>query len=512
MYVIYNGFRMALALPSLTRLTTDVGKTDTDAETSILLPSAPTTIGNSRHSKRYGPVQREIQHAIYSFLFAMCWCLSILSIPVATGFITYAATDPWQGRLAYLAMGVLLVLFTIYTCLGPTIKHQIRAGVFPFSLRDMMPRTEDELIQVCRTFYLRDGKVQVVSHAWSFYLTKLRAIGSGNRVWTLKYTGEKEDGRWRAGTTVAALKRTLAARGRALAQNPSMEFLSLGSWISTASHGHPGTWTDSVESGPLDWVSSARVVNLQNGEITDDSPVQLLRKFATLAQDRSKYLVIDVQVRDVENFTVQRYARSVDSLEATAQWLEGTHLRLMFIGSFGALGVIWNALEPEADVSRLHMHPHCCSSFCFWLTADFFATLPFSWMGNLARFDGLATLGGANSSINPAFYPVFTIWPQICCVYNLELFIPWIQTPERLWKLVNSVQQFHANYGGRSEIRVARGTLFVDLSLRSRHAFSIFFSLLKSKHGIDRAAQHLGKYRLTSIEPLREIPVSELFT
>ena len=102
-----------------------------------------------------------------------------------------------------------------------------------------------------------------MSHGWSFYLSKMRA--TGNRVWTLKYVGKMDDERWKSGTALIKVKEELAKQDppMALAHSPTMEFASLGSWIATVAHGHPGTKTpDDI----FCWVERARVLDVKNGK------------------------------------------------------------------------------------------------------------------------------------------------------------------------------------------------------------------------------------------------------
>ena len=430
----------------------------------------------------------------YTTWFAGVWGVSILAIPSIPVLFVVAAlsTDPAVTAVTG-TTATLLLAFALYTRYWPRIKHQIRAGVFPLSLCDYMPTTEAEFTTACLNAY-RKGTLTVVSHGWSFYLAKRRA--TGNRVWTLRYTGQTETGAWKSGTTIKQLKKALAKKGRTVAVNPTMEFASLGSWIATCSHGHPGS--DTVDT---DWIETARVLHVETGEISEDGPVELMAKFGTKDLE-GKHVVIDVKVATVKNVYVERFARRIDTIEATTWWMAGTHVRLMFIGTAGPLGIVWNSTN---TIEGKHMHPHRCSVFCFWFTADCLQALPGAWLGDLNRFQGYATLANANASINPPFYPIFSIWGQLCCVYNLELFVPWTPNATQLASVVADIHAFHRKYYGRTELRMDSTTVYIDISLRSIAKFKLYFGMLFMKHGIKSAAQHSGKYRMTSISPLKEI-------
>ena len=433
----------------------------------------------------------------FSTTFASIWGVSILAIPLIPVLIVGGLTSsqPRVSVVSFVLAGLLLA-FSLYTRFWPHIKHQIRAGVFPFSLCDHMPTTEDQFKAACMAA-AKKGKLTVVSHGWSFYLSKMRA--TGYRVWTLKYTGRQpKGGAWKSGTTIRQVKKALAAEFLALPVNPSMEYASIGSCIATCSHGHPGKQTEMHE-----WVEMARVLHVETGEVSEDSYRELVTKFGNKDLE-GKHVVLDVKVKTVPDVKLERFARRVDNEEATRWWMAGTHIRLLFIGVAGPLGIVWNKLVAPEDENK-HYHPHTCSTFCFWLTADCLPTLPGSWLGDLSRFDGYATLSNANSSINPTFYPIFSIWGQICCVYNLELFVPWIPTAKQLYALIDDIHDFHRKYYGRTELRMDHNTVYIDISLRSIAKIELYFGMLSMRHCIKRAAQHSGKFRMASIAPLTEI-------
>ena len=432
--------------------------------------------------------------AAYSTCFALVWGVSILAIPAVPILLVVALTSSEPGvNAASAVLAGLLLLFALYTRYWPRIKHQIRAGVFPLSLCDAVPSTEADFILACRAAAKR-GKLCVVSHGWSFYLSKVRA--TGNRVWTLKYKGQKENGAWKSGTTIAQVNKALAEKGRALPSRPTMQYASLGSWIATCSHGHPGT-----ETVGMDWVDTARVLHVDTGEISQDGPVELLAKFGTKELE-GKHVVLDVRLATVSNSMLERFARRIDTIESTTWWMAGTHVRIMFIGTAGSLGIVWSSTN---STEGKHMHPHCCAPFCFWWTVDCRPSLPCASLGDLNRFEGYGTLNAANGSINPTFYPILSIWGQLCCVYNLELFVPWSPNATQLASVVADIYAFHRKYYGRTEMRMDQTTVYFDISLRSISTFTLYFGMLKMNHGIATAAQHSGKFRMASLTPLKEI-------
>ena len=242
--------------------------------------------------------------------------------------------------------------------------------------------------------------------------------------------------------------------------------------------------------------------------VTVDTPTDLLQKFGTRGGTAAEYVILDVKIKSVRNVMLERFALKVESVDDAEFFLNGTHVRLMFIGAFGAVSIVWNRVPEGESIAGKEMHPHCGGAFCFWLTIDAFATCACAWIGDVRRFDGVGRLDAANGTINPTFRPIFSVFGQMCCVYNLELFISMkTLSPTRLLGIVEDVRAFHKKYGGRTELRLDDVTLFLDLSLGAVYKFELYFKMLV-KLGISRAAQHPGKFRMNSLEPIKEVSTS----
>lgn len=462
---------------------------------------------NGKRAAKTASYRERRTHCLYSCCFVGAWCLAFLAIPLVPLFVVLALTSSAPVTTALvIALAVLLVAFASYASCWPGIKHQIRAGVFPLSLCDAFPSTEKEL----RDAFLRVGRqtghrARTVSHGWSFYLAKLRATGP--RVWTLRFTGRLSNGRWKSGTTIKEVARTLAREDLALPHGPTMEFASLGSWIATCSHGHPGAVTEMRE-----WLSSARVLNLETGRVTDDAPSELLDKFGSTTSDvtpEDRYVILDVKINSVRNATLRRTARVMRTVADANWWLRATHIRLMFIGTAGPLGVVWNEFDKSAQHPNIGSLPRRCSAFAFWLLVDCLPTLPCAAIDNVSRFDAVSTLSGANGDVNPSFPPIMSIWGQMCCIYNLELILPWDLDAPQLARLAAELEKFHKFYYGRTELRVDRKVVYLDISAGSVQKLNLYMSMLYMTQGVRHAAQHLGKYRLQSLSPLVQLSVAE---
>jgi hypothetical protein len=82
-----------------------------------------------------------------------------------------------------------------------------------------------------------------------------------------------------------------------------------------------------------------------------------------------------------------------------------------------------------------------------------------------------------------------------------------------LFELIIKLEDFHYDFGGRTELRVAADftALFLDLSIRSITSMRRYRTVL-FEHGILKAAQHPGKWvSRDGIEPLREKSIVDVF-
>jgi hypothetical protein len=221
----------------------------------------------------------------YSCSYSSIWCLAILAVPLIPIMVVLAImTQSTPLRWLYSTLGLLFLFYALYTRAWPYIRTQIRAGVWPMSVFDEMPTTERDLILSCRKAQKR-GTLRIVGQAWSFYLGKRSA--KGVRVWTIRYTGQKQNGRWRSGTPADNVILKLAEENSTLAQTPSLGGITIGSWIATCVHGHSGR---EDQSHLFNWLVSARVLHIESGVITDDPPTVLLDKFGSRAHDLACHL------------------------------------------------------------------------------------------------------------------------------------------------------------------------------------------------------------------------------
>lgn len=472
----------------------------------------------------------------YSCCFVSIWLTGlaglILLLPI---IIWFSIQTAFEGVNPFLVTTLIVVcvlaLFGAWTRFWPTLKHRIRAGVlFEGLFSDAFPTTEEELVELSMKAY-KGGKggglgVTTVSHAWSFFLQKKSAPGP--RIWTTRFKGAVDEDEyiprvWKAGTALADVKKNFKNVGRTMLDSPSMEWLSLGSWICSSSHGHPGALSPSPS--PLHWVKRARVLDCETRQITDDDEAVLYAKLHSSTSKKTRYVILTVEIKAdsiVEDSIVERFATRIDSPSRLEAWLKGTHIRLMFVSRHRrSLGIVWSSPENGVvDVTKTkHMHPHCCSRFSFNCHSDVDAAHPcncWDFGEKLIAYAGYAKLSGAYSGINPDFLPLQTMLAQILTVYNTEVFCPLSASQagnvQWLFELIIKLEDHLYLNGGRVELRVSAENriLFLDLSTRNLDSTRYFFKILH-RHGIETAAQHTGKFICDTILPIREVPIAAVF-
>lgn len=311
----------------------------------------------------------------YSCCFVSIWLTGLAGLvfllPVIGWFSIQTAFEGVNPFLVTTLIVVcVLAVFGAWTRFWPTLKHRIRAGVlFEGLFSDAFPTTEEELMELSMKAY-KVGKggglgVTTVSHGWSFFLQKESAPGP--RIWTTRFKGAVDEDEfiprvWKAGTALADVKKNFKNVGRTMLDSPSMEWLSLGSWICSSSHGHPGALSSSPS--PLHWVKRARVLDCETRQITDDDEATLYSKFHSSTSKKTRYVILTVEIKAesiVEDSIVQRFATRIETPDRLNEWRRGNHVRLMFVSRHTEMPWyrldVSNEWKSESDSQVPHASP-----------------------------------------------------------------------------------------------------------------------------------------------------------
>jgi hypothetical protein len=198
----------------------------------------------------------------------------------------------------------------------------------------------------------------------------------GRVLHTTHMRGIDQNGMWGAGTRIKDVQSYLVARGQTMASYPSIENGTLGGWIASGSHGSGGTlWTPQF--------ARIRVRNLDTAVERICEPKEIFND--DLPFGEHKYLILDVEVRSVDNIWCKKSAFKLQSAaDATIFLTRPSHLRMLQIGRRGTIALLWTPLDTD-DVH--HTDPHIFSQFGLWFQADVLAILQSSWARCADWFD-----------------------------------------------------------------------------------------------------------------------------
>lgn len=449
---------------------------------------------------------------LYDIVFVLIWGSAVLAIPTSIGLFAWLVVTiiPHEHdhttRIVLLSLAVLLLITWTVGLRRHGIRVLIRAGAFPGWFRgDRYPHDEIEFRQAVIDIKQRHRRnPSIVGGGWGFFLK--RSGPSAPRIFTHHFKGlvAGEANRFYAGTTIYAVNKHLLASGKTLPSHPTMDFISIGSWVSCANHGNDGD----AQSTPA--VDRVTVLDMNSNTTRRIGYSEARRLFD--ADMEGKLCVLDVSFNAVENRLLQKRGILVKDAQSAADWLApGASLRLLFLGAARdyAIGIRW---EKPYD-SDPHTDPHCCSRFCQFVQVDVFSVFC-GWHEKMTMYNGKVSLYDSNRW-TPSIYPIMNIGLIFSGILNFEIFflLPNTLDGNTLYLLTSKAIHMHKRLGGRSEIRYAAprpGTVVHwDISLRRQH-FHAAFRLLNDTLNVTRVAIHPGKADITDTSPCARVTVSEL--
>ena len=450
----------------------------------------------------------------YNVYFVVVWCCSILGIPSIIGIGIYAFiyaindvienTSPPEMRAVIYSSLVLSILILFLIILLPRLhdfRLQVRVGAFPSFYRfccfgccgEFAPTTEDKFKEIVYKLYRRHGNKMpsIIGGGWGYFLNRRSATSP--RVFTHRFKSASPRGKhvYYSGITIAHVNSELAKQGLTLPACPTMQYISIASWVSCACHGNEGD----LGGGTNAAIASVRVADMA----TPDSQDQILtfEQARTLFEKQpTTFVIIDVEFAPLRNDDVYKRAFLVNSAQTAADWLSpGAQLRVLFFGAARdeAIAIRWTRDNPN---KKFHRDPHFCSRMCLFLQTDVFSAVC-GWREPLANFNSVMTLREANTWV-PFLPPIFVVTAVCSGHRNFELFFKLdVVDGIELNKFVREAIKMHQSFGGRSEVRygeLSSRMIHWDLSLT--HAFDQPFLLLKRLFKLESVALHPGKWDL----------------
>ena len=450
----------------------------------------------------------------YSPWFVFVWGSVALAVPGAIGLCAWLAVlaRPHEHDHAAeisalaVAVGALVAWTALMRRHAPRVL--VRSGAFPAWCRgDRYPRNGVELATAASELLERTGRAPaIVGGGWGYFLK--RTGPPAPRVFTHRLIGPRADDpdRWYAGTTIATVVKHYERQGKTLPAHPTMDYVSVGSWVSHANHGNNGDANVPPHGGAFKQIT---VLNMTaNAVMRLDYPAAR-RLFD--GPGGAAFCVVDVSFVVVANDELQKRGILVSSPETAAEWLApGAALRMMFLGAARpyAIGLRWE----KPYEATTHRDPHCCTRFGGFLQVDVLSMFG-GWHEPMSRFRGLVSRANANRWV-PSIQPFMTVSVVLSGVLNFEIFfkLPEALDGARLDRLVRLLIAMHQKHGGRSEIRYGAlspdSVVHLDLSMNRR--FEAPFELLYYELGVRRVALHPGKFDDLSASPCSRVSVSQL--
>ena len=401
---------------------------------------------------------------MYSFIFFIMWSVFFATLVVSPVFLALAifSAPIWAGP----------TLVAVAISVWARLHHQrvnIRASLNPFGCCRPRPQTREALLKA-----LDAPLATVVGSGWASYLNRRVYTAC---VFTDNFKKRIGDFTWEAGATIKEVQMALQKQGLTLSRFPSMEWVTLGGWVATLSHSHPGTDSQAP-------IQEATVYST----LTKNGPKKVsAEQFpALMEQEKRTNIVLDVTFRPIRDFVVERTARNMVGPAAVRWWFYGeSTMRLMFAGARGILGLVW---RKTSDVAA---QTYDSGVFGQWWDIDIGAYLANRSIDGVARRmnEDPKRFQTHSRSIQtvPNLFPTYLLWPIILGICNFEVYVK--PQMEGMYTFLENLVKFHKKYGGRSELRFDGTALAIDFAVRTPRRV---FEFLRTNN-YRRLALHIGK-------------------
>ena len=451
---------------------------------------------------------------------------------VATAVAAYALRREPVVTVALFPVAVLALLLRLRLS-SAGARARIRSGHSPLGCF-CAPRTPAEFAeQLCATWRATGRRPSVVGSGWGWLIARTRA---SDAVFTHRLKGRLghvAEATFLAGTELRDVERSLReSHGRTFWSTPSLQRISIGSWLGRSCHGNSGA------KGKPSSLAAARVlvVDLTSLIKAQEDPLWCDYHVAKHKFDRfpGQYAIAAVKF-DVglmtEDIWLQKARCDVvrNTVETTLElrkWLTpDAVLRVLFIGSARrvGIGVTYVEFDPADDLPQHprccgacgkmvpHVDPHDCSAGCMSMQLDTCSLVCGWYQRSKKAWTGIIRLSDANRFSPDPSWLVFPMISLLSGTVNFELFfklqtIELLPTPRaqefRVQKLCNSLLDAYGQFWGRSEVRIGDlkiGLVFVDCSVRKRDAKALVAALAPHVHA-KTVAMHDAKYQGESVK------------
>ena len=450
--------------------------------------------------------------------------LVVVFASVAVGAFVLRAHVALSVALAFFAIVALLMRLRLRSV---GARARLLSGNSPFAWFHA-PQTPEALVdELCAVWRATGKRPAVVGSGWGWFIARARAP---HAVFTHRLKGRLGTTAFLAGTELRDVERTLRkAYGRTFWSTPTMQRISIGSWLARSCHGNSGA------AGKPSSYAAARVLVVDLTSLDAARQGARWTEYAEAKRDfdlfPGQFVIAAVEfdlTRMSEDIWLQKGRTDVgmDRYAATPalrEWLTPEAvLRVLFFGSARkvGIGVTYVAFDPDEDtmVSRRecgccgrtipHIDPHDCSASCMSLQLDTCSLVCGWYEKSKHAWRGIIKLSSANAfSPDPSwlFFPIVSLLSGTVN-YELIFVLPQIVAPTprkqelRVQKLCNSLLKLYEEILGRSELRMGsldKGLVFVDCITRERDAPAVIAALKPHMH-LQTVALHDSKFQVTN--------------
>lgn len=362
------------------------------------------------------------------------------------------------------------VLYVMYIVASERVPHP--------SVSEWIRREADGTYHVVE----EQRDVKIVGSGWATFLNKDVVT---RREYSVRHlTGRYANGRWGAGTTIAALQGELGRAHQSVASHPSVLGATLGGWIFTHSHGNGGeSWSRPFGSIVVYDTHAGRVLTL-------DSPQKAFRDAKTIEEQR-RYIILEVEVKAVED---EQCLQQVFALHAEKDYRrffgKNVLLRAVFVDANDATCLTWTRTD-ERTTNRL----------AYLFPIGLFATkiLPHGITRCIPPTIWTRTMSLRQANNFVGFDPPYFTGLFAYLYTNVEVFVTLPLTAKRLKELCEHLQSFFGTQcGGRCEVRYEDARICMDFALLTQNYQPVFQSLEAFFGRGTRVSIHKGKYQVVT--------------
>jgi hypothetical protein len=478
-------------------------------------------------------------YALNFVAFFGLWPVGVFAVPVLLGLYVPLGLHHGAAAWAGVAGALLALVLYMYFVIHHTSRLRIRSGAPPLLLNFRTPSSSAELETEVKKIGVTN--VHVVNGGWGMFLQR-RGADPSRRVYMSSLVGRAmpgslervtsaEDERgventskgvvttWLAGTPLAHINSYLQKKHDCtLPHVPTMQYIGVGSWAATFSHGNEGP--DNTESVILAVYVASRPGKIPYAGYCKMCGADILNRMTKPPYDlrARNHVVVAVEVASIRNDLVQKSLTLVYDEEDMRTWLDkNACLRLMFFGSSRSykLGLAWERTGIDWKKAK-HKDPHTGSTIGPFFQADIFSVRCGCCLESPQNWTGVSTMETANNWV-PWLSPFETVFTIISGYVNTE-YVFKLKSAEvaATWEFAHDAHDIFLHHAtGRGELRRPKNQgpnstlVYFDTVVREGWFFKFDFARfarLLEKHAADgKFALHPGKAHTQALSAHRRL-------